>query len=250
MAERPKLPYEEGKGKKGPHLAETRRNLGSFSPNIQGIDAWRVFRVMAELVDGFETMSALGPSVAIFGSTNQNPITTKYHDLAEKIAEKIAAKGFGIITGGGPGIMERANKGAQNVNGKSIGLTIKLPAEPKPNPYIDPHYLLSFRYFFVRKIMFVRYAQAFVVMPGGYGTLDELFEAITLIQTSKIQPFPVYMVGKDYWKGLIDWIKETVLANGNITKKDFELIRLSDDPDEIANGIEEFSRIPKPLENF
>lgn len=225
---------------------------GFLKPHKQAhtIDAWRVFRIMAEFVDGFETMTFLGPSVAIFGSTNQNPIDTKYYDLTEKIAEKIVSKGFGIITGGGPGIMERANKGAQRANGRSCGLCIKLPSEPKPNPYIDSRYELNFRYFFVRKVMFIRYAQAFVVLPGGYGTLDELFEALTLIQTGKIKHFPIYLVGKDYWKGLIDWIKSTLLPKGNIKQTDFDLIQITDDPDEIVDGIERHYQKTKSLENF
>ena len=214
------------------------------------LDSWRIFRIMSELVDGFETMTTLGPSVAVFGSTNQTPIHPKYYDLAEKIAEKIVLKGFGIITGGGPGIMERANEGAQKAKGRSCGLCINLPNEARPNPYIDRKYELNFRYFFVRKVMFVRYAQAFVVLPGGFGTLDEFFEALTLIQTGKIKPFPVYLVGKDYWKGLIDWLKNTALAQGNIKPQDMDLIRLSDDPDEIASGIEKHYRETQSLENF
>ena len=214
------------------------------------LDSWRLFRIMAEFVDGFETMTFLGPSVAIFGSTNKQPKDKTYYDLAEKIAGKIVQRGFGIITGGGPGIMECANKGAQAAKGKSCGLCIDLPMEDKPNPYIDPSFELNFRYFFVRKVMFVRYAQAFVVLPGGFGTLDELFEALTLIQTGKISFFPVYLVGKDYWKGLLDWIKHTILAHGNIKPKDFDLIRLSDDPDEIADGIEKHYRHTQSLENF
>ena len=214
------------------------------------LDSWRLFRIISEFVDGFETMTFLGPSVAIFGSTNQNPIERKYYDLTEIIAEKIVQKGFGVITGGGPGIMECANKGAQKAGGKSCGLCINLPFESKPNPYIDERYELNFRYFFVRKVMFIRYAQAFVVLPGGFGTLDELFEALTLIQTQKIKPFPVYLVGKDYWKGLIDWIKNTVLAHNNIKQKDLDLIRISDDPDEIVDGIEKHYRQSKSIENF
>lgn len=209
-----------------------------------------MFRIMAEFVDGFETMTKLGPAVAIFGSTNSKPKTPKYYDLTEKIVEKIVSKGFGIITGGGPGIMERANFAAQKAKGRSCGLCIKLPFEPKPNPYIDSNFELNFRYFFIRKVMFVRYAQAFVVMPGGFGTLDELFEALTLVQTGKIKPFPVYLVGKDYWKGMLDWIKNTVLDHGNIKPTDFDLIHLSDDPDEIADGIEKHYRHTKSLENF
>ncbi|HSX26795.1 MAG TPA: TIGR00730 family Rossman fold protein [Chlamydiales bacterium] len=213
-------------------------------------DSWRIFRIMAEFVDGFETMTTLGPSVAIFGSTNTRPLDKKYYHLAEVIAQKIVKRGFGIITGGGPGIMEHANKGAQEAGGKSCGLCINLPHEERPNPFIDLNYELNFRYFFVRKVMFVRYAQAFVVLPGGYGTLDEFFEAITLIQTDKIKPFPVYLVGKEYWKGLLDWLKNTVLANGNIKPQHLDLIRLSDDPDEIADGIEKHYRQTQSLENF
>lgn len=214
------------------------------------LDSWRLFRIISEFVDGFETLTFLGPSVAIFGSTNQKPIDRKYYDLTETIAEKIVQKGFGIITGGGPGIMECANKGAQKAGGKSCGLCINLPSECKPNPYIDPRYVLNFRYFFVRKVMFVRYAKAFVVLPGGFGTLDEFFEALTLIQTKKIKPFPIYLVGKEYWKGLLDWIKDTVLAHTNIKPTDLDLIILTDDPDEIANGIEKHYREDKPIENF
>lgn len=218
--------------------------------STHSVDAWRVFRIMSEFVDGFETMTSLGPSVAIFGSTNSKPKSPKYYDLTERIVEKIVKKGFGIITGGGPGIMEKANLAAQNAKGRSCGLCIKLPAEPRPNPYIDPKYELNYRYFFVRKVMFVRYAQAFVVLPGGFGTLDELFEALTLVQTGKIKAFPVYLAGKDYWKGMLDWIKNTVLEQGNIKPQDFDLIRLSDDPDEIADGIEKHYRTTKSFENF
>lgn len=213
-------------------------------------DSWRIFRIMAEFVDGFETMTFLGPSVAIFGSTNSKPISPKYYVMAEEIAEKLVQRGFGVITGGGPGIMEHANKGAQRAGGKSCGLCINLPMEERPNPYIDEKYELNFRYFFVRKVMFVRYAQAFVVLPGGFGTLDELFEALTLIQTGKIKYFPVYLVGKEYWKGLLDWMKQTLLAQGNIKPAHLDLIRLSDDPDEIAEGIEKHYRQTKSLENF
>jgi uncharacterized protein (TIGR00730 family) len=215
------------------------------------VDAWRVFRIMAEFVDGFEAMTSLGPSVAIFGSTSpESKETQKYYALTETIAEKIAHKGFGIITGGGPGIMERANLGAQRAKGKSCGLCIKLPSEPKPNPYIDDLYELNFRYFFVRKVMFVRYAQAFVVLPGGFGTLDEFFEALTLIQTGKIKRFPIFLVGTEYWKGLIDWLKNTVLARGNIKPADFDLIHICDDPDQIADEIEKHYRKTKSIENF
>ncbi len=213
-------------------------------------DAWRIFRIMAEFVDGFETMTSLGPSVALFGSTNPTPKDTHYYDMTVEIAKKITERGFGIITGGGPGIMECANRGAREAGGKSCGLCINLPNEAKPNPFIDDRYHLSFRYFFVRKVMFIRYAKAFVVMPGGFGTLDELFEALTLIQTGKIKFFPVYLVGKAYWAGLLDWIKNTLLAANNIKEEDFALIRISDDPDEIVDGIEKHYRQTQSLENF
>jgi uncharacterized protein (TIGR00730 family) len=213
-------------------------------------DSWRILRIMAEFVDGFEAMTDLGPAVAIFGSTNANPKDHTYCDLAEKIAEKVASYGFGVITGGGPGLMACANRGAQEGKGKSCGLCIDLPNEEKPNAYLDESYALSFRHFFVRKVMFVRYAKAFVVLPGGFGTLDELFEALTLIQTEKIQHFPIYLVGKEYWKGLIDWLKKTPLAHGNIRAKDFDLIHLSDDPDEIASSIDKHFRKTKSFENF
>ncbi len=214
------------------------------------LDSWRMFRIMSEFVDGFERLTFLGPSVAIFGSTNNSPRDRKYYDLTETIAEKIVQKGFAVMTGGGPGIMECANKGAQKAGGKSCGLCVDLPTESKPNPYIDRRYELNFRYFFVRKVMLVRYAKAFVVLPGGFGTLDELFEAINLVQTKKIKPFPIYLVGKEYWKGLIDWIESTVLAQENIRPEDLQLITLTDDPDEIASGIEKFHREGKPIENF
>lgn len=217
---------------------------------IQPIDSWRILRIMSEFVEGFESMTALGPSVAIFGSSKAQPKSRKYYELAEKTCAKIAEKGYGIITGGGPGIMESANKGAQSAQGRSCGLCIDLTKE-RPNSYIDYNYEFNFRYFFVRKVMFVRYAMAFVVFPGGYGTLDELFEALTLIQTQKIRPFPVYLVGKEYWKGLLDWIKTTMLEkHGNISQDHFDLIRLSDDPDEIVEGIEAHYRHIKSLENF
>lgn len=213
-------------------------------------DSWRIFRIMAELVDGFEMMASLGPAVAIFGSTNPTPKEKKYYLFAEELAAKIVKKGFSIITGGGPGIMESANKGAQKTGGKSCGLCINMPTEQEPNPFIDPHYEMNFRYFFVRKVMFTRYAKAFVILPGGYGTMNELFEVLNLIQTKKSRPFPVFLVGSDYWKGLIDWIKNTVLDHRNITQKDFGLFQICDDPDQIANEIDAYYRRTQSLENF
>lgn len=214
-------------------------------------EAARLSRIVREFADGFQSMTSLGPSVAIFGSTNASPKDRKYYDLAEEIAQKIAERGFGIITGGGTGIMESANKGAQRGKGISCGLCIDLDAKEGANPYVDAAHKLSFHYFFVRKVMFVRYAQGFVVLPGGFGTLDELFEALTLIQTERIKPFPVYLVGKDYWKGLLDWLKSTVVEkHGNLKPEHFDLIRLTDDPDEIAAGIEKYYRKTKVLKNF
>ena len=212
-------------------------------------DSWRVFRILSEFVDGFEKMMDIGPSVSVFGSARTRP-GDQYYEMAVEVSKKIAEKDFAVITGGGPGMMEAANKGAQSGEGKSCGLSIDLPFEVAANEFIDSKYNLSFRYFFVRKVMFVRYAQGFVVLPGGFGTLDELFEALTLIQTLKISPFPIYLMGKDYWSGLIDWLKEKVLVDGNICAKDLELIRITDDPQEVADGIEEHYLKGKGLRNF
>lgn len=200
-------------------------------------DSWRIFRILSEFVDGFETMTNLGPSVSIFGSARLPP-SHPYYKKAIEVGQAIAKRGFAIITGGGGGIMEAANFGAQSVQGKSCGLSIELPFEALSNPYIDPPYNLHFRYFFVRKVMFIRYAQGYVFLPGGVGTMDELFEALTLIQTEKIKPFPIYLVGEEYWKGLLEWIKETVLSQGCISATDLDLITITDDPEVIANGIE------------
>lgn len=214
------------------------------------LDSWRVFRIISEFVDGFEAMTSLGPSVAFFGSARKGRTDNKYYELATNLAQRIAEKEFGIITGGGPGIMEAANKGAKQAKGKSCGLCINLPFEERPNEFIDNRYLLSHRYFFVRKVMFVRYAQAFVVFPGGFGTMDELFEALTLIQTKKIKQFPVIMIGTEYWSGLIDWMKNTLVAQQNIDEKDLCLFTLTDDLDEAITMIEEHYRKSSSLENF
>ncbi len=171
------------------------------------MDAWSVFKIMGELVNGYEQLEAVGPCVAIFGSA-RTKVNTPYYTLGVEIAQAIAKKGFGIITGGGPGIMEAANKGAQMANGTSVGLNIDLPFEQNSNPYIDKHYNLNFEYFFVRKVMFVKFSKAFVVLPGGVGTLDELFEAMTLVQTNKIEKIPIILVQKSYWTGLVDWLKK------------------------------------------
>lgn len=212
-------------------------------------DSWRVFRIISEFVDGFETMTNLGPSVSIFGSSRLPP-TSPYYKLSTNVAEAIAKKGFAIITGGGPGLMEAANKGAQNAGGPSCGLGIDVPFEDALNNYIDLKYRLNFRYFFIRKVMFIRYAQGYVFLPGGYGTLDELFEALTLIQTNKIHPFPIFLMGSAYWAGLIDWIKDKMLKEMCISEKDLELFRITDDPEEVANGIEAHYKKNKAEKNF
>lgn len=212
-------------------------------------DAWRVFRIISEFVDGFESMTNIGPSVSIFGSARLKP-TSPYYNLAIDVAQHVSQRGFAIITGGGPGIMEAANRGAQSVNGSSCGLAIDLPFEVEPNQYIDPKYRLKFRYFFVRKVMFIRYAQGYVFLPGGFGTMDELFEALTLIQTKKIQSFPIYLMGKDYWAGLLDWIKSTVLAQDCIAPEDLNMIQVTDDPEEVANGIERHYQRNRAERNF
>jgi uncharacterized protein (TIGR00730 family) len=194
-------------------------------------DTWRVFRIMAELVEGFEALSNLGPAVTIFGSARLEP-GSPYYIKCLKVAEHLAKDGFAVISGGGPGIMEAANKGAQKGNGASVGLNIELPSEQMPNPFQDVR--VEFRYFFVRKLMFVKYAVGYIIFPGGFGTMDELFEALTLIQTKKIRGFPVVLVGKDYWEGLIDWMKQTMLAMGNISPEDLDLMHIVDEPEEVC----------------
>lgn len=212
-------------------------------------DAWRVFRIISEFVDGFETMTRIGPSVSIFGSARLAPDSPHYK-MAEEVAAAIIRKGFSIITGGGPGIMEAANKGAQNAKGNSCGLVIDLPFEAKPNPYIDDRYRLNFRYFFVRKVMFVRYAQGVVFLPGGVGTCDELFEALTLIQTKKVTPFPIYLMGGSFWDGLIEWLKEAMLKEKLISPEDLDLFTITDDPAVVADGIEHHYKISSTERNF
>jgi uncharacterized protein (TIGR00730 family) len=202
-------------------------------------DSWMVFKVMAEFVDGYEKLAKIGPCVSIFGSARLKP-QSKYYNMAVEIAEKITKIGFGIITGGGPGIMEAGNKGAFNAQGKSIGLNIDLPFEQHFNPYINRSYSMNFDYFFVRKVMFVKYSQGFVVMPGGFGTLDELTEAITLIQTNKIGRFPIVLVGSEFWSGLLDWFKATLLKEGMIAEDDLELYRVVDSADEAVAHIKAF----------
>lgn len=203
-------------------------------------NSWQIFKVMAEFVYGFEKLGKLGPSVAVFGSARTLP-DNKYYIVAEEIGYRLTQLGYGVITGGGPGIMEAANKGAQRGKGKSIGMNIDLPHEQNRNTYVDPDKLISFDYFFVRKTMFMRYSQGFIVLPGGFGTFDELFEALTLIQTGKIGKFPIVMVSKEYWRGLIKWIKEVMHSrehNVNIT--DFDLFHLVDTAEEAVKVIDDF----------
>lgn len=208
--------------------------------DIKSNDSWELFRIMGEFVGGFDKMSRIGPCVSIFGSARTSK-DSPYFKLAEEIATKLTAGGYGIISGGGPGIMEAANKGAKAGNGKSVGLHINLPFEQGANEYIDRDKLIAFDYFFVRKVVFVKYSQGFVVLPGGFGTLDELFEAITLIQTHKIGKFPIVLVGKSYWQGLLDWIKSTVLEKErNINPEDLNLIHVTDSADEAVKIISDF----------
>jgi uncharacterized protein (TIGR00730 family) len=202
-------------------------------------DSWRVFKIISELVEGFEKLARIGPCVSIFGSARTKP-DNKYFKLAEDIAFKLTQNGYGVITGGGPGIMEAANMGATKGRGKSVGINIDLPFEQHPNVFIDSDKLITFDYFFVRKVMFMKYSQGFIVLPGGFGTFDELFEAITLIQTKKIGKFPIVLVGKDYWDGLIKWITEEMLEEENISEGDMELFSVVDTADEAVSKIVDF----------
>ncbi len=207
--------------------------------DVKTHDSWSVFKIMAEFVEGMEKLSRLKPCVAIFGSARTKP-EDKYYKMAEEIAYRITQIGFGIITGGGPGIMEAGNKGAHRGGGTSVGLNINLPFEQHYNPYIDSDKNINFDYFFVRKTIFMRYAQGYVVMPGGFGTLDEMSEAITLIQTNKMVDFPVILVGKEYWKGLMDWFRDTMLKEGMIKEEDFSIFHLVDDVDEVIEVVKDF----------
>jgi len=203
-------------------------------------DSWAIFKIMGEFVGGYEKMSKIGPCVSIFGSARTKP-NQKYYKLAERIAKKITENGYGVITGGGPGIMEAGNKGAHLAGGTSVGLNITLPFEQNDNPYIDSDKSIDFDYFFVRKVMFVKYSQGFVVMPGGFGTLDEFFEALTLIQTLKIDKFPIILVGSEFWKGLIDWVKNTLVEmNKNASPEDLDLIHIVDHEDEVLDILNSF----------
>lgn len=207
---------------------------------LKADSSWRMFKIMSEFVDGFEKMEKFGPCISIFGSARTRP-ENKYYGLAEKIAEGLAKEGFGIITGGGPGIMEAGNKGAKKGKGSSVGLHIELEFEQDWNDYIDPDKLLMFKYFFARKVMFTRYAQGLVFMPGGFGTMDEMFETLTLIQTKKMDAVPIVFIGKDYWKGLLDWVTDTMLKKeNNINAKDLKLFTITDDPARAVKYINDF----------
>lgn len=207
---------------------------------IKSADSWVIFKVMGEFVQGFEKMAKIGPCVSIFGSARTKP-DNQYYKIAEEIAAKVVRHGYGVITGGGPGIMEAGNKGAHKQGGKSVGLNIDLPFEQSNNIYIDMDKSLDFDYFFVRKVMFVKYSQGFIVLPGGFGTMDELFEALTLIQTNKIGRFPIVLVGKEYWTGLVDWLRNTMLQmEGNISEGDLDLFKIVDDATEAVEVIDEF----------
>ncbi len=230
--------------KKNISKEEEARILDAFKERnwneIKSADSWVIFKVMGEFVQGFEKMAKIGPCVSIFGSARTQP-DNKYYKMAEEIAAKVVRHGYGVITGGGPGIMEAGNKGANAQGGKSVGLNIDLPFEQSNNIYIDIDKSIDFDYFFVRKVMFVKYAQGFIVLPGGFGTMDELFEALTLIQTKKIGQFPIVLVGREYWSGLVDWLKKTMLEmEGNISPADLDLFNVVDTATEAVEVIDEF----------
>jgi len=212
-------------------------------------DIWRIFRVMAEFVDGFYLMSKQKNLVSIFGSARLKP-DSRYYQLAVQVAKELVKRGFNVLTGGGPGIMEAANKGAQEQKGDSVGVAIELPNEQDVNKYIDHGRLQTFRHFFVRKVMFVKYAHGFIVMPGGFGTFDEFFEALTLVQTKKTRAFPIVLMGSEYWKGLVDWIKTTVVREEMISPEDLNMFYVTDDPVEAATMIENFYKKHAMITNF
>lgn len=208
--------------------------------DLKTSETWRVFRIISELVEGFETLNDVGPAVTIFGSARLSP-DNKYYKDATRISRMLADDGFSIITGGGPGIMEAANKGAKKGKANSIGLNIEIASEQTPNKFQD--ITLTFRYFFIRKLMFIKYATAYIIFPGGFGTMDELFEALTLAQTKKIRAFPIILYGSEYWNGLLDWMKKTLVPNGTISKEDFALFSLVDTPKDVRFLINEHYRV-------
>jgi len=225
-------------------LNNTKQELGASQE-----DLWRVFRIMAEFVEGFESMGKIKPSIAVFGSARTKS-SNKYYKLSVRVAKELSKKGFGIITGGGPGIMEAANKGAHEADGSSTGVNIELPHEQYANPFIDRDKLLNFRYFFVRKVMFFKYAQGYIIMPGGFGTIDEFFEVLTLIQTGKTERVPIVVMGKEYWQPLMSWLKKYMLDFKFIEDFDMELFKLTDDPKEAAQIIYDFHKGKKITPNF
>ena len=200
-------------------------------------ETWRIFRIMAEFIEAIETLSRVKPAVSIFGSARTKP-GEPYYEKAEKLAQLLAESGFGVITGGGPGIMEAGNKGAAASGGQSVGMNIRLPYEQKPNPYANIS--IDYKYFFIRKVMFVKYAVAYVILPGGFGTMDELFEALTLIQTKRIKAFPVILMGGEYWKGLVDWLRGTMLCGNKISAGDIDLFQVIDEPEEAVKYIKKY----------
>jgi uncharacterized protein (TIGR00730 family) len=217
---------------------------------IKTNDSWAIFKIMSEFVEGYERMAKIGPCISVFGSARTKP-ENKYYQLATEVSEKLAKAGYGVITGGGPGVMEAGNKGAQQGGGKSVGLNIDLPFEQNHNPYIDQEHNLEFDYFFVRKVVFVKYSQGFVVLPGGFGTMDEMFEALTLIQTKKINNRPVVLIGKEYWSGLFEWVEKVMLGmENNISEKDLNLYKIVDTADEAVKYIEDFYKDHELSPNF
>lgn len=200
-------------------------------------EAWRIFRIMAEFVESIEILSSIDNAVSIFGSARIKP-EDKYYRIAEELSRLLVENGFSVITGGGPGIMEAGNKGAAEAGGKSVGMNIKLPFEQKPNPYANIP--LDYKYFFIRKVMFIKYAVAYVIMPGGYGTMDEFFEALTLIQTRRVRSFPVILMGREYWQGLLDWLKDSMLKREMILPYDLEMIQIIDEPEEVVKHIKKY----------
>lgn len=216
---------------------------------IKTNDSWAIFKIMSEFVSAYETMAKIGPCISVFGSA-RTQADNKYYKMAVKVSELLAQKGYGVITGGGPGIMEAGNKGAKQAGGRSVGLNIDLPFEQSGNKYIDHDADLKFDYFFVRKVIFVKYSQGFVVLPGGFGTMDEMFEALTLIQTKKINKRPVVLLGSDYWSGLIEWLKKTMLAEGNIAESDLDFFKVVDSEEEAIRFIDDFFKTHAFTPNF
>tara|TARA_R100000908_G_scaffold65428_1_gene56471 strand:- start:119602 stop:120306 length:705 start_codon:yes stop_codon:yes gene_type:complete len=230
--------------KESPREFQSKQKMNGFDRDI-----WSVFKVMGEFVEGYDKLYQIGPCISIFGSARTKP-DHEYYNLAVETADKITKKGFGIITGGGPGIMEAGNKGAEQAGGKSVGLGISLPFEQGTNQFVNPDFTINFNYFFVRKVMFVKYAQGFVVFPGGFGTLDELFESLTLIQTRKIDQIPIILFGSDYWDGLVDWMEKTMKKNGTISEQDTDLFHVTDSTDEVVDIICDFYSKKEPMPNF